>query len=52
MLFDLKKPLAAGEYVNFELTFKTGKTEFKQKIKVQIKVSADVQSDDHSHHHH
>ena len=52
MLFDLEKPLTAGDYVNFELTFKTGTTEFKQKIKAQIKVSADVQNDDHSHHHH
>lgn len=52
MLFDLKKPLKAGEYVNFELTFKSGTSEFKQKIKTQVKTSADVQSDDHSHHHH
>ncbi len=52
MLFDLKKPLTAGGYVNFELTFKSGTTEFKQKIKAPIKISADIQSDDHSHHHH
>lgn len=54
MLFDLKKPLLGGQYVNFELTFKSGNTEFKQQIKAPIKApdSADSSSDDHSHHHH
>jgi hypothetical protein len=50
MLFDLKKPLTAGQYVNFELTFKSGNTEFKQLIKAPIKTLADTE--DHSHHHH
>jgi len=54
MLFDLKKPLAAGQHVNFELTFKSGNTEFKQQVKAPIKTtdSAESGSDDHSHHHH
>ena len=54
MLFDLKKPLAAGQQVKFELTFKSGNTEFKQQIKAPIKTadSAESGSDDHSHHHH
>lgn len=54
MLFDLKKPLAAGQHVNFELTFRAGNTEFKQQIKAPIKAleSTESSSDDHSHHHH
>jgi hypothetical protein len=52
MLFDLKKPLAAGQYVNFELTFKAGNTEFKQLIKAPIKTPAETEDRDHSHHHH
>jgi len=54
MLFDLKKPLAAGQQVKFELTFKSGNTEFKQQIKAPIKTmdSAESSSDDHGHHHH
>jgi hypothetical protein len=54
MLFDLKKPLAAGQYVNFELTFKSGNTEFKQQVKAPVKTAdgAESGSDDHSHHHH
>ncbi len=51
MLFDLKKPLAAGNYVNFELTFKSGNTEFKQQIKAPIKAVDDAEGDGHSHHH-
>jgi copper(I)-binding protein len=52
MLFDLKKPLAAGQHVNFELTFRAGNTEFKQLIKAPIKTPADTVDHDHSHHHH
>lgn len=52
MLFDLKKPLAAGQYVNFELTFRSGNTEFKQRIKAPIKTPADTEDHDHSHLHH
>jgi hypothetical protein len=52
MLFDLKKPLAAGQYVNFELTFRSGNTEFKQLIKAPIKTPADTEDHDHSHLHH
>jgi hypothetical protein len=52
MLFDLKKPLAAGQYVNFELTFSAGNTEFKQSIRAPIKMPDDVEGQDHSHHHH
>ncbi len=52
MLFDLKKPLTAGQYVNFELTFRSGNTEFKQLIKAPIKTPADTEDHDHSHHHH
>ena len=52
MMFDLKKPLTAGQYINFELTFKSGNTEFKQLIKAPIKTPADTENHDHSHHHH
>jgi hypothetical protein len=52
MLFDLKKPLTAGQHVNFELTFRTGNTEFKQLIKAPIKTPADTEDHDHGHHHH
>ncbi|HEY9210023.1 MAG TPA: copper chaperone PCu(A)C [Methylotenera sp.] len=52
MLFDLKKPLTTGQYVNFELTFRSGNTEFKQLIKAPIKTPADTEDHDHSHHHH
>lgn len=54
MLFELKKPLAAGQYVNFELTFKAGNTEFKQQVKAPIKAPDSDESGgaDHSHHHH
>ena len=54
MLFDLKKPLTAGQHVNFELTFKSGNTEFKQQIKAPVKEpdSTESSSDDHGHHHH
>jgi len=54
MLFDLKKPLTSGQYVNFELTFKSGNTEFKQQVKAPIKTESSTESgsDDHSHHHH
>lgn len=49
MLFDLKKPLAAGQHVNFELTFKSGSAEFKQTVKAPIQASADTEN---KHHHH
>jgi len=52
MLFDLKRPLTAGEHVNFELTFRSGNTEFKQLVKAPIKTPADTDDHDHSHHHH
>lgn len=48
MLFDLKKPLTAGQHVNFELTFKSGGTEFKQSIKAPVQTSADTEN---KHHH-
>lgn len=51
MLFDLKKPLVAGQYVNIELTFKTGTTESKQKLKVLVKASDSDESHHHNHHH-
>lgn len=51
MLFDLKKPLNAGQYVNFELTFKSGNSEFKQLIKAPIKTPDNTEVDEHSHHH-
>ncbi|OIQ99364.1 hypothetical protein GALL_186010 [mine drainage metagenome] len=45
MLFDLKKPLAIGDQVNFVLNFKTTKNkkpvEFKQQIKATVQSSAD-----------
>lgn len=49
MLFDLKQPLAAGQHVNFELTFKSGSAEFKQIVKAPIQASADTEN---KHHHH
>lgn len=54
MLFDLKKPLLDGDQVNFELTFKSGNTEFKQKIKALVKTPVSSESNDggHEHHHH
>ncbi len=52
MLFDLKKPLTVGQHLNFELTFKSGNTEFKQLIKAPIKTPADTEDHDHGHHHH
>lgn len=40
MLFDLKKPLTAGELVNFTLTFKNNKNvTFKQSIQAPVKDS-------------
>ncbi|WP_047550821.1 copper chaperone PCu(A)C [Methylotenera sp. G11] len=53
MLFDLKKPLTAGQHVNFELTFKSGNAEFKQQIKAPVKAPGSDESGgtDHSHHH-
>jgi len=42
MLFDLKKPLTAGEQVNFVLHFKTkNKVEFKQNLKAMVQTSAE-----------
>lgn len=52
MLFDLKKPLSAGQQVYFELTFKSGSTEFKQSVKAPIKAPEVTEDHDHSHHHH
>ena len=51
MLFDLKKPLTPGQYVNFELKFKTGNSEFTQKVKVLVKSGETEESHDHEHHH-
>lgn len=48
MLFDLKKPLNIGEYVNFVLTFKNKNNEqFKQNIKANIQ--APKESASHKH---
>jgi hypothetical protein len=50
MLFDLKKPLTAGEQVNFVLYFETkNKLKFSQKIKVMVQSAA---TDDNSHSQH
>ncbi len=50
MLFDLKKPLAAGQYVNFELTFKSGSQSFKQSFKAPVQ-SGESEHSGHHHHH-
>lgn len=62
MLFDLKQPLAEGQQVEFELTFKAGESKsdnlkskpklFKQKILVPVKASAPDEAANHSHEHH
>lgn len=52
MLFDLKQPLAEGQQVEFELTFKSGNTEFRQKINVPVKTAASAENVNHDHHHH
>ena len=57
MLFDLKQPLAEGQQVEFELTFKLDDTKatqklFKQKIKVLVKAPANDEADQHGHEHH
>lgn len=57
MLFDLKQPLAEGQQVEFELTFKSGNTDskqnlFKQKIKVPVKIPTSDEGDQHGHAHH
>lgn len=52
MLFDLKQPLVVGQHVNFELTFKIGNVESKQKLKVLVKSSESDNAHDHGHHHH
>jgi len=54
MLFDLKKPLAVGDTVEFSLTFKDGATEFKQQVKALVKAPDDAGHDhgSHEHHHH
>jgi copper(I)-binding protein len=52
MLFDLKMPLTEGQQVEFELTFKSGNTEFRQKIKAPVKTPASDESAHHSHEHH
>lgn len=62
MLFDLKQPLAEGQQVEFELTFKLGDAKsgdakskqklFKQKIQVPVKASAPDEAANHGHEHH
>ena len=57
MLFDLKKPLTEGQQVEFELTFKSGDANskqkvFRQKIKVSVKTPASDESANHGHEHH
>lgn len=57
MLFDLKQPLAEGQQVEFELTFKSDDTGskqklFKQKITLPVKASAPDEADNHGHEHH
>lgn len=52
MLFDLKQPLSNGQLINFDLTFKIGSAEFKQRIKVPVKSLNENDAHDHSHHHH
>jgi len=53
MLFDLKKPLNAGDKVNFVLTFKAGTQAQKQTVSVHVKSTADdAAHEDHSHHQH
>lgn len=49
MLFDLKKPLAAGDKVNFVLTFKSGTQQYKQTLTAPVKSDDDAA---HEHHHH
>lgn len=56
MLFDLKKPLADTQTVNFELTFKNKQNvEFKQSVKAMVKsaenISGPANHDNHEHHH-
>lgn len=46
MLFDLKKPLAEGEVVNFTLRFKNkNNAEFQQKVQVKVQAEADSSSE-------
>lgn len=52
MLFDLKKPLSAGESVTFELTFKSGSSEFRQTVKAPVQAAPKIEEHDHGHHHH
>lgn len=52
MLFDLKRPLSAGDKVNFVLTFKSGNQELKQTVSVNVTSADDHADNDHSHHHH
>lgn len=52
MLFDLKKPLAVGDTVEFSLTFKDGATEFKQQVKALVKAPDDAGHDHSAHEHH
>lgn len=46
MLFDLKKPLTAGEKVNLTLNFKTAVARFKQTIAVPVKAIEDATAKD------
>ena len=52
MLFDLKKPLTAGDRVNFVLTFQSGSQQYKKTLSVNVKSDEDAAEDDHGHHHH
>ena len=57
MMFDLKKPLTEGQFVEFELTFKSDDAKskqkvFKQKIKVPVKTPTSNENADHGHEHH
>jgi len=57
MLFDLKKPLAEGEQVNFELAFKSNNVEFKQQVRALVKTPVSDEtnnggSNSHEHHNH
>lgn len=50
MLFDLKKPLATGETVTFDLSFKTKNGEMKH-LTVDSSVKTPDSHEEHGHHH-
>jgi len=52
MLFDLKKPLAVGDTVDFSLTFRDGTTEFKQQVNALVKAPDDAGHDHNAHEYH